>query len=75
MTLLRRSLLPLLIFTAIFPAFAQQLYISNEPKQSLELLNLGTGELSTLYDIGARPDDLTLNRLGQLFTQSHYWER
>jgi len=67
MKLLRRVLLPsLILLTAISPSLAQQLYVSNEPKESLELLNLGTGDVTTLYNIGARPDDLTLNALGQL---------
>jgi sugar lactone lactonase YvrE len=67
MTPLRRILLPtLVLLTAISPALAQQLYITNEPKSTLELLNLATGELSTLYDIGGKPDDLTLNPAGQL---------
>jgi hypothetical protein len=47
---------------------AQQVYIANEPLMSLELLNLNTNpvQLSTLYNIGAKPDDLTLNAAGQL---------
>lgn len=45
---------------------AQQLYISNEPQESLELLNLNTSQITTLYEIGADPDDLTLNSAGQL---------
>ena len=54
------------LLTAISPLFAQQLYITNEPLMTLERLNIGTGALSTLYNIGAKPDDLTLNSLGQL---------
>jgi sugar lactone lactonase YvrE len=67
MTLLRRILLPtLVLLTAISPVAAQQLYITNEPKSTLELLNVSTGVLTTLYDIGGKPDDLTLNAEGQL---------
>jgi len=64
---LPRIFLPLFVlFTAISPALAQELYITNEPKETLELLNITTGELTTLYDIGGKPDDLTLNASGQL---------
>jgi sugar lactone lactonase YvrE len=45
---------------------AQQFYISNEPQQSLELLNIATGQITTLFHIGARPDDLILNAQGKL---------
>ena len=58
------------LLAAISPLFAQQLaqqlYITNEPKKSLQLLNLQTKALTTLYNIGAEPDDLTLNSAGQL---------
>ena len=47
---------------------AQELYISNEPKASLQLLNLNTNppQLTTLYQAAAKLDDLTLNSAGQL---------
>ena len=47
---------------------AQEVYITNEPYQSLELLNLNTSptQLSTIYNIGGKPDDLILNSAGQL---------
>jgi hypothetical protein len=48
---------------------AQQLYISNEPKQSLQLLNLTTTppKLTTLFTAGTgKLDDLTVNAAGQL---------
>lgn len=48
---------------------AQQLYISNEPKQSLQLLNLTTTppKLTTLFTVGTgKLDDLTVNAAGQL---------
>lgn len=50
------------------PSFAQQLYISNEPEKSLQLLNLNTtpAQLTTLYQGTANLDDLTLNSAGQL---------
>src|SRR6266849_1586955 len=61
-----------LVFTLVllitFSLSAQQLYIANEPLLSLQTLNLSTTppQLSTLYYIGAKPDDLTLNSAGQL---------
>jgi len=45
---------------------AQQLYISNENQQQLQLLDLTSGQLITLYNVGAKPDDLILNANGQL---------
>lgn len=44
----------------------QQLYIANEPKQELMKLDLTTGLQTTLYNIGAEPDDLIVNSQGQL---------
>ena len=62
-----RFLLPVLFFlSTIVSSFGQQLYITNEPKKSLQLLNLSTKALTTLYNIGAEPDDLILNSAGQL---------
>ena len=49
-----------------FSASAQQLYITNESHSSIELLNINTSVLTTLYNIGGQPDDLTLNSQGQL---------
>jgi len=46
--------------------WAQQLYITNEFRQQLQLLDLSSGQLTDLYNIGASPDDLILNALGQL---------
>jgi len=43
-----------------------QLYISSEGQSSLQLLDLNTSTLTTLFEIGAKPDDLTLNAAGQL---------
>jgi sugar lactone lactonase YvrE len=54
----------LLFFT--IPSFAQQLYFTNEPKESLEVLNLSTGVTTTLYNTAARNDDLTLDPSGNL---------
>ena len=66
--MLRRSFLLTLavIFICTFSSLAQELYIANESQSKLELLDLNTGALSTLYNIGAKPDDLTLNSQGQL---------
>ncbi len=57
-----------LVLLITFSSFAQQLYISNEDQESLQLLNFNVAppELTTLYEIGAKPDDLTLNSAGQL---------
>jgi hypothetical protein len=43
-----------------------QIYISNESQKNLEQLNLVTGQITVLYNIGAAPDDMTLNSAGQL---------
>jgi hypothetical protein len=53
------------------PSFSQQLYISNESQELLEVLNLSTGTFTTLYNVtglgtGSKPDDLILNSQGQL---------
>jgi sugar lactone lactonase YvrE len=49
-------------------AFAQQVYISNEPKMSLQLLNLEAqpATLTTLYTAAGKLDDLIVNSAGQL---------
>lgn len=46
--------------------WAQQLYITSEGQQQLQLLDFTSGQLTTLYNIGAKPDDLILNANGQL---------
>jgi hypothetical protein len=67
MKLFRRAVLPLIIaLTAISPVFAQSLYITNEPQESLELLNIKTKQISTLFHLPGKPDDLVLNSNGQL---------
>jgi hypothetical protein len=66
MVSLRGMVLSVFVLMVTCPLFAQQLYITNEPKESLELVNLATKQITTLYDIGAKPDDLTLNSNGQL---------
>lgn len=57
-----------LVLMLAFPLFAQQLYIANEPQGSLQLLNFNTKppQLTTLYTVGGKLDDLTLNAAGQL---------
>ncbi|HEY6339559.1 MAG TPA: hypothetical protein VIW68_13785 [Candidatus Sulfotelmatobacter sp.] len=63
----RRLLLSFIVsLAAVSASFAQELYITNEAKGTLELLNLGGGTISTLYTIGAKPDDLIVNAAGQL---------
>jgi hypothetical protein len=49
-----------------FSAAAQQVYITNEGRKEIQLLNIETNQLTILYNIGAAPDDLTLNSAGQL---------
>jgi WD40 repeat protein len=66
-----------LILLAAFSSVGQtptttlpKLYISNESQNSLELLDLNTSEITTLYTVGVGTayhlDDLTLNSAGQL---------
>jgi len=58
-----------LVLLTAFSLSAQQLYISNEPKESLQLLNLTTTtpKLTTLFTVGTgKLDDLTVNAAGQL---------
>lgn len=67
MTLPSRVLVSAFILLAITStSLAQQLYIANEPKKELELLNLETGALSVLYTLTADLDDLIVNSQGQL---------
>jgi len=71
MSIFRRTgLVLVLVVLAIIPLSAQQLYITNEGSASIQLLDLNTSALTTLYTIGVgkmfNPDDLTLNSLGQL---------
>lgn len=56
----------MLVVSCSVRSFGQQLYISNEPQKSLQLMDLGTSKITTLYNIGADPDDLTTNAAGQL---------
>lgn len=60
------AVLFLFILISTFVSVAQELYITNEPKESIELLNLSINQLTTLFNIGAEPDDLVLNAQGQL---------
>lgn len=64
----RITLLSAFVLWTTVSAFAQQLYISNEPKMSLQLLDLGVSppQLSTLFTATAKLDDITLNSAGQL---------
>jgi len=58
------------LLITVLSSSAQQLYITNEGHADIQLLDLNTGEFSTIYTIGVgkefNPDDLTLNSLGQL---------
>jgi hypothetical protein len=57
-----------LVLLSAIVSFAQQVYISNEPKQSLQLLNMTSqpATLTTLYQASAKLDDLIVNAAGQL---------
>jgi len=48
------------------PPQVAQIYIANEWEESLQQLNFATGALTTLYNIGGKPDDLTLSSTGAL---------
>lgn len=66
----RRKLM-LVIFVVLLvgvSASAQvaQIYISNEWQGSLQQLDFATGVLTTLYNIGAQPDDMIVNSAGQI---------
>jgi WD40 repeat protein len=71
-TLRRIAIVFVFVMVSAFSSFAQKpsLYISNESHNSLELLNLNTSALTTLYTVGTGAeyhlDDLTLNSAGQL---------
>jgi hypothetical protein len=62
----------ILVFTfallITFSSSAQQVYIANEGKGLLQVLNLNSTppQLTTLYTVGAKLDDLILNSAGQL---------
>jgi WD40 repeat protein len=59
-----------IILALVGSSSAQQLYITNEGSADIQLWNITTNELSTIYTIGVgkeyNPDDLTLNAAGQL---------
>jgi sugar lactone lactonase YvrE len=61
-----------LVFTLVllitFSSSAQQVYFSNEGKGLLQLLDLNSNppQVTTLYTVGAKLDDLILNSAGQL---------
>ncbi len=56
----------MLLLVMVTFSSAQQIYISNEPQRTLEKLDLASGSITTLYEIGAEPDDLVVNSQGQL---------
>jgi len=69
MSSLRRVVLLLVFVLALVSAaFSQlaQIYIANENQSNLELLKFNPTQLTTLYNIGAKPDDMTINSAGQL---------
>jgi ligand-binding sensor domain-containing protein len=61
-----------LVFTLVllitFSSSAQQVYFTNEGKGLLQLLDLNSNppQVTTLYSVGAKLDDLILNSAGQL---------
>lgn len=64
--LFRKCFVSGLLLAAVGQLFAQQIYFTNEPKQSLQKLDTSTGAISTLFATAGKPDDLTLNSQGQL---------
>jgi sugar lactone lactonase YvrE len=71
MSALRGAAILLALFAAaIFPLSAQQLYITNEGHGDIQLWDINTNTLTSLYTIGVgadfNPDDLILNAAGQL---------
>lgn len=66
----KRRLIPVIfaILLMALSASAQvaQIYIANEWQESLEQLNFTTGALTTLHNIGAKPDDMIVNSAGQI---------
>src|ERR1700730_6806914 len=62
-----KSILIVVAILALIPALsAQQVYIANKPQMKIMTLDFATGAQTTIYDIGAKPDDLVLNSQGQL---------
>ena len=62
-----KAIFALIIFClVVLPISAQSIYIANESQSLLERLDFSTGGVTILYNIGAKPDDLTLNSQGQL---------
>ncbi len=65
----RLGLVFALVLLTTLLSSAQQVYISNEPQQSLQLLNLTTAppQLTTIFKVGTgKLDDLIVNAAGQL---------
>ena len=67
-TLHRISLLSIFVLLITCSLSGQQLYIANEPLMSLQLLDLNKTpyKATTLYNVGVRLDDLTLDPAGRL---------
>src|ERR1700730_10673467 len=62
-----KSILIVVAILALIPALsAQQVYIANKPQMKIMTLDFATGAQTTVYNIGAKPDDLVLNSQGQL---------
>jgi len=59
-----------LVVVTVISSSAQQLYITNEGNAEIQMWNITTNTLSTVYTIGVgkefNPDDLTMNAAGQL---------
>jgi hypothetical protein len=60
------TLLLILSGASIASAQLPEIYISSEGQGTLQQLNLNTSKLTTLYTIGGKPDDMTVNSSGQL---------
>jgi hypothetical protein len=46
---------------------AQMFYVTSEPEQQLDLVDLNSGTVTDIYDIGNKPDSLIVNAQGQVF--------
>jgi sugar lactone lactonase YvrE len=64
--ILEAFLLGTLLLLGCLPTCAQILDFTNEPGELLEQLDTSTGMVTPLHFIGARPDSLILNSLGQI---------
>ena len=65
-TLRGTGLVSAVVLLLAITSFGQQLYYASESQRKLQLLDLGTKQITTLYNTAGKPDDLILNSAGQL---------